>query len=335
MKKVSILTPCYNSAAYIHKLLDSILKQTYSNIEMFVINDGSTDNSEDIVRSYIPKFASRKISLKCINQTNQGQASAINNGLKLITGEYLVWPDSDDFYASNEAIAKMVAVLDEKPDFAVVRTFANVLEEGTLEKIGEHGGEKFIKNRKTDLFYDCLFVANNFWYGAGDYMIRVDMLKHTYPNLNFFVPSKYGGQNWQLLLPLLYKQKCFTVEEFLYNIVDRKLSHSRGHFKSLNDIIKRNEEYEKTILETLKRMNLPASELEVFSKDINIKYRLNKIDTLLQYGQKVKAKKELVELTNKYDNIPFKNQIKRIRIRMLPFFNTAKRVLRYILKIIR
>jgi glycosyltransferase involved in cell wall biosynthesis len=332
MKKVSILTPCYNGALFIHRLLDSILVQTYPNIEMFVINDGSMDNSEEIVKSYIPKFKDRGINLKCVNQPNQGQAAAINNGLKLISGDYLIWPDSDDFFASKESIAKMAAVLNEKPDFSVVRTFANLLDENTLKKVGEHGGKKYSKNKRTDLFEDCLFTTNDFWYGAGDYMIRLDVFKQTYTDMNIFVPSKYGGQNWQLMLPVLYKQKCFTIEEFLYNILVRKQSHSRGLFRSLKDVIKKNEEYEKTILVTLKRINMPTDDYENYKTNVYIKYLLNRIDILLLFGYKNDARKIFLKLKNEYKSVPFKDQVLRIRIKMLPFVNEAKKVIRGFMK---
>jgi glycosyltransferase involved in cell wall biosynthesis len=96
---VSLLTPMYNTDKYIHRLLDSVLSQDYPSIEMIIIDDGSTDNSKDIVKSYIQPFAEKGYTLKYVYQENQGQSVAIKNGLQLISGEFLAWPDSDDFYA--------------------------------------------------------------------------------------------------------------------------------------------------------------------------------------------------------------------------------------------
>ena len=81
---VSILTPCYNTGKYIHRLLDSVLSQTYSAIEMIVVDDGSTDNSKDIIKSYIPKFEARGYELKYLYQENSGQSVAIQKGLHLV-----------------------------------------------------------------------------------------------------------------------------------------------------------------------------------------------------------------------------------------------------------
>ena len=115
-KLVSILTPCYNGEKYIWRLLDSVIDQTYPNIEMFVIDDGSTDNSANLIKSYIPKFESKGYSLTYIYQENSGQAGAINTGLKKISGEYLVWPDADDWYNTNTAITDLVEVFENSPD---------------------------------------------------------------------------------------------------------------------------------------------------------------------------------------------------------------------------
>ena len=67
---VSIVTPCYNTGAILHRLFDSILSQDYPSIEMYAINDGSSDNTEDVIKSYIPKFETKGYKLECINQPN-------------------------------------------------------------------------------------------------------------------------------------------------------------------------------------------------------------------------------------------------------------------------
>ncbi|MDD2493994.1 MAG: glycosyltransferase family 2 protein [Tissierellia bacterium] len=286
MNKVSIITPCYNSSLYIHRLLDSVLHQTYSNIEMFVVNDGSTDNSQEIINSYISKFEKKGYTLKCINQTNQGQGSAVNNGLKYITGEYLLWPDSDDFYATSDAIERMVNVLDLNEDYAMVRTYAYVLDEDSLFIKDEFGGKKYI-NKKHYLFEDCLFMQNNFWFGAGMYMLRTSILFQNYPERNYYVSNQYGGQNWQLLLPVLYKNKCFTIEKHLFNVLSRANSHSRGTFKSIKKQIKKNEEHRNILLNTLDRIKIMQdADKHKYKQLIYIKYEKILINLILKYNKK-------------------------------------------------
>jgi UDP-glucose:(glucosyl)LPS beta-1,3-glucosyltransferase len=297
---VSILTPCYNGSIYIHRLLDSILEQTYTEIEMFVINDGSIDNTEEIVISYIPKFEEKGFTLKCINQSNQGQGSAINNGLKLIKGKYLVWPDSDDFYASPLSIEKMVYTFGKNVNYGMVRTFANILDETTLNTIGELGGEKFKQNRKTDLFEDCLFIKNNFWFVPGDYMLKTEYLFENYPDKSIYASTKFGGQNWQLMLPMFYNRDCYTIEEYLYNVVSRKDSHSRGTFKSIENQIKKYSEHRNIIVETLKRIQtMPNEEKQEYQRLIYVKYEKQLIN-LLSIINKKGALKRLNILRKEY-----------------------------------
>lgn len=91
---ISIIIPLYNVEKYIEECLKSILNQKYQNFEVIIINDGSSDNSEDIVKSFESKF-SGKLNLKTIN--NSGQAIARNIGLELSKGELIYFLDSDDY----------------------------------------------------------------------------------------------------------------------------------------------------------------------------------------------------------------------------------------------
>ena len=93
---VSIIIPVYNGANYMKKAIDSALNQTYKNIEIIVVNDGSIDNgeTEKIAKSYGDK-------IRYINKENGGVSSALNTGLKNMNGEYFAWLSHDDIYYSN------------------------------------------------------------------------------------------------------------------------------------------------------------------------------------------------------------------------------------------
>ena len=133
---VSILTPMYNTAKYVHRLLDSVLSQDYPAIEMIVVDDGSTDGSADVVNSYAERFAAKGYTLRCVRQENSGQSVAVKNGLPLVTGEYLTWPDSDDFYSTPDAISKMVSVLEASAEeFQMVRTQVRHVKDGTMRQM--------------------------------------------------------------------------------------------------------------------------------------------------------------------------------------------------------
>lgn len=93
MPKVSVITPAYNSESYIAETIESIQKQTLDDYEHIIVDDGSTDNTESIVR----KYAKKDVRIKLLIQKNSGAAAARNRGIEEATGDYIVFIDSDDF----------------------------------------------------------------------------------------------------------------------------------------------------------------------------------------------------------------------------------------------
>ncbi len=98
MRKVSAIIPVYNSEKYLSKCLDSVLGQNFNDFEIIIVNDGSTDSSQDIIDAYRAKHPDRLIS---IQQKNAGQAAARNKGIELATGEFILFLDSDDYLSLN------------------------------------------------------------------------------------------------------------------------------------------------------------------------------------------------------------------------------------------
>ena len=95
--KISIVIPVYNVEKYVSKCLQSVVNQTYRNLEIIIVNDGSTDNSVEIVKKY-KKIDQR---IKLINKENGGLSSARNAGISLVTGQYVTFIASDDWISSN------------------------------------------------------------------------------------------------------------------------------------------------------------------------------------------------------------------------------------------
>ena len=118
MPKFSIIVPVYNVEKYIKKCLDSIMNQSFKDYEVIVINDGTKDNSMDIVKKY---------DVKIINQENKGQSSARNHGIKEAKGEYIVFLDSDDTI-EKDLLKELNDATKDKPDvvrFQVRETYEN------------------------------------------------------------------------------------------------------------------------------------------------------------------------------------------------------------------
>ena len=98
MFKISIIIPAYNVGNYLENCLESIIKQTLSEIEILCIDDGSVDNTPEIIESYVSRFK----NFKAIQQENRGAGIARNLGILMASGEYVAFMDGDDFYPEND-----------------------------------------------------------------------------------------------------------------------------------------------------------------------------------------------------------------------------------------
>ena len=119
MKKITVIVPVYNTENYIEKCINSITGQTYKELEIIVVNDGSTDNSLKILE----KLQSKDNRIKIINQENKGVSAARNKGLDNATGEYIAFVDSDDYLDKN-MYEKLVSYMEEaNADLVSARAF--------------------------------------------------------------------------------------------------------------------------------------------------------------------------------------------------------------------
>jgi len=113
---ISIIIPCYNAAQSLQKCLDSVVTQDYANLEIILVDDGSTDRSERIYR----QFQQKDDRIKVIRQDNAGVSRARNRGLKAATGEYLCFVDADDRVKKNYCSALYALIARERADIAIV-----------------------------------------------------------------------------------------------------------------------------------------------------------------------------------------------------------------------
>ena len=145
MKKVktSVIVPVYNTEAYIGKCLESIIQQTQKELEIVVVDDGSTDGSMQIVERYHQLFDNVRI----IKQKNLGQGAARNVGVKAATGHYIYFLDSDDFIEPDTL--ERCYQCANKYDLDVVLFDASILIENELGagiKIGNYDRRSIIKD---------------------------------------------------------------------------------------------------------------------------------------------------------------------------------------------
>ena len=121
MTKVSVIIPVYNIEEFLTKCLDSVINQTYKNLEIICVNDGSTDNSQKILEEY----AENDKRIKIINKPNGGLSSARNAGMREMNGKYCYFVDSDDWIELN-TIETLVGIYDKYDVDCVVHSFRNI-----------------------------------------------------------------------------------------------------------------------------------------------------------------------------------------------------------------
>lgn len=170
---ISIIVPVYNVEKYIDKCIDSLIKQTYKNIEIIIIDDGSTDNSSEIVANYKDK------RIKVIHKKNGGLSSARNCGIKESHGKYIGFIDSDDYISYDMFEILYKNIIETKSDISMcdfvtttsdaiftttnnyrIITKTESINELLLNKITSHTWNKLYKK---DLFKSINFPLNRIY----------------------------------------------------------------------------------------------------------------------------------------------------------------------------
>ena len=273
---LSIITPCYNTAHLVTHLLDSVLIQDYPHIEMFVVDDGSTDNIRETIQDYATKFLKKGYSLNLISQENLGQSVAVDRALKKCSGEFLTWPDSDDYIIDKCYYSKMIDVLRHTgDDVTTVRCFPSYVKENTSSEIRK---QMYLRT-ETSIFEECLWASSNFWFPPICYMVKMVSVDKLIPLRNIYT-EKNAGQNWQLMLPLFYKHRCITIPEWCVCILERSSSHSRGQYHTYKQLSEKYLAYQNTIKNTLLMMN---SEMKDILYEVDCKYFALQISLALSH----------------------------------------------------
>lgn len=175
---ISVIIPIYNSERYLKQCLDSVINQTYNNMEIICINDGSADNSLNILNEY----AKKDNRIKIISQDNQGGGFARNVGIKIATGEYLFFLDSDDWF--KPTFIKDMYSKAKKDDSDIVMCGYDVFD----NKLN-----KFIKNVK---------------------------ISNQYITVSPFSPRKFNNSLFNIISPnpwtKIFKRELFTKYDLIF-----------------------------------------------------------------------------------------------------------------------
>lgn len=190
-KKVSIILPTHNRERYIRETIDSCLGQTYSNLELIIIDDASSDEIFQIVNSYSDK------RIKYLrNETNLGLSKTLNRGFTISSGEYLTWQSDDNFYGP-KAIATMVEALEKKQkiDF-VYANFYVVDEKGEIIRRGKIASPKILDR------YNCIGPC---------FLYR----RIVYDRLGEFDPRFYFAEDYEYWLRVKSQFRLQRLNKFL------------------------------------------------------------------------------------------------------------------------
>ena len=152
MPRVSIILPCYNGAKWIGQAIESVLAQTYKDFELIVIDDGSTDNSKEVISSYL--YDER---VRYIYQENRGFSATLNRGIKESKGEFIGFIGQDDLYVPNK-LQVQVRYLDEHSDVDLVHSnYCFINPTGQIIRIRHIKIPKFPSREK---LIEHLFIYN-------------------------------------------------------------------------------------------------------------------------------------------------------------------------------
>lgn len=199
---VSVIIPVYNGANYIREAIDSVLNQTYSNIEVIVVNDGSNDNgaTEEIALSYEDK-------IRYIYKANGGVASALNEGIRQIKGDYFAWLSHDDVFYS-EKIEKQIEILKNQ-DYLITACSYNIFYNNGRKipvPIVDFYGEENISKSVFSVLQALIQFGG------------VLMHKSVFEKYGCFREDLRTTQDYEFLFRVLRNEKCIYSNEILYGI---------------------------------------------------------------------------------------------------------------------
>lgn len=215
---ISVIVPLYNQQRYIGKCLRSILGQTYRNLEVIVVNDGSTDNSQEIVLRY----ANRDKRIRVITQANSGVATARKNGYLKATGEWIVFVDSDDYLPVDSIESLLTVAWSKDVDIVCGDSYRKW---GPYERYmhafpRSMGMQTITMPELFDSYYVSFFGINLFPVTVWGKFYRKSVIDHAMESVDLFVtPPLHRSEDeafTMLLFPFLSSVYCLEKAIYIY-----------------------------------------------------------------------------------------------------------------------
>lgn len=209
--KISIITTSYNYSDYLAETIQSVINQSYSDWELIVVDDGSSDNSVEIIESFCEKDSRIKL-LQHQNNENKGLKESILLGIEHASGDWISFLESDDFYRFDN-LSRKIEISKKYPTATLIFNKVKFIEENKLKNILLNGFKK--KQSKLsqlsyprNMFYD--FYINNTILTFSCVMIKAKVLK----GMAFETPTD-RLLDWWLWVHIAYKNKFYYIDEEL------------------------------------------------------------------------------------------------------------------------
>ena len=286
MPIISVIVPVYNTEKYVEKCLDSICNQKLNDLELIIVNDGSEDNSEAIIKKWI-KNNENKVKIKYLKKENGGLSDCRNYAIPYVTGKYISFIDSDD-YISEDIYSNLEKYIDENIDLIKFK-MQKVDENGSiLEKLdgpifekctGEEGykklctSDKFLDPACIYLYRTEFFKQNNFEYAKGTYHEDFGLTSLIILKAKSFVSTSEDGyyylqSNNSITRDVNYEKEIQKSKDLLkhYDNMIEKIKEYDISENSKN-LIKRY--YTNTVI--LKAKDLKEKDLQNYIKQIKIR----------------------------------------------------------------
>lgn len=225
---VSVIIPVYNAEKYIKQAIESVLYQTYKNVEIIIVNDFSTDKSDEIIKSLMAKHKEVNI-LYFINEKNLGVAESRNIGIRYASGEYIAFLDADDYWFPNK-LEKQINLFLQNPNIGLVHTYKVVLKEDKNFWFPTKYHLKLI-NRLEGEIYDKIIQGN--WICTSSVMIK----KCIIDKVGFFNSKFSPSEDWDLWIRMAKVTSFGLVREFLTCYRHNDLGISKDVVKYSNSIL--------------------------------------------------------------------------------------------------
>lgn len=210
---LSVVMAVFNGENFLQQSINSVLEQTFTDFEFIIVNDGSTDGTENIVRSY------KDPRIVLINQSNSGLALSLNTGIRIARGKYIARQDADDVCMA-ERFNEQIAYLDKHPECGMLGTWSKILHVNQLTTRG-HFHPLLNGSIQIRGLFDSFFVHSTV-------MIRTDVLKNVgmYPT----DPMRNPPEDFDLWLRVMRKYSVANISRQL--LYYRELPNSISRAKS-------------------------------------------------------------------------------------------------------